>query len=476
MGDNRYTYFIRSLAVLSVCFALVFSSFIITSQDVSAQSSDIEAVRNKLQQDLLQLEKEIAENEKLLEEQKGETGSLSKDINTLQLEIKNKKLAIQKKTSQINSLAEDIRRKNNAINDLQSELTREKQSLASVLRQQYTLESYSFVEFFMSGETVNEFFGDLASYRQINDSLTDSFNRLEEIKALTEEEQAELERKKEETADTKYALEIDKENVEAKEGETKELLAVSKDKEKDYSDVIADRKEQYQKVSSALFQLLGSGGDITFGQAYELAKQAGNRTGIDPAFILAILKQETNIGKNIGTCNRPGDTRTWTSIMPGPTDGSWRDDQSAYLALTSTLGISPDGQPLSCPLASGGWGGAMGLSQFIPATWGDYGGIVKNSSGTYYYDSGKDRIRNTLGTGIPSNPWNHLHAVTATSLYMKDLGASTGTYSAERNAACKYYSGRGCEVPGVKNAFYGNAVMEHKKAIQANIDILEKGY
>lgn len=475
MKDIQTMRLAHSLAVFSLCFVLVFSSLFIAPQ-ADAQSGDIEAVRNTLQQELKELEKEIAETEKLLDKQKGETGSISTDIKTLQLEIKNKKLTIQKKTQQINTLSEDIRRNNNAINELQNELTREKQSLARVLRQQYTLESYSFIEFFMSGETVNEFFGDLAAYRQINDSLTHSFNRLEEIKALTEEEQAALERKKEETADTKYALEIDQKNVEVKEGEKKDLLEVSKDKEKDYADVIADRKAQYQKVSSALFQLAGSGGDITFGQAYELAKQAGSRTSIDPAFILAILKQETNIGKNIGTCNRPGDARTWKTIMPGPDSGSWRNDQAAYLALTSTLGISPDGQPLSCPLASGGWGGAMGLSQFIPATWGDYGGLVKDGAGNYSYSASKDRIRNTLGTGTPSNPWIHLHAVTATSLYMKDLGASAQTYTAERNAACKYYSGRGCEVPGVKNAFYGNGVMEHKKTIQANIDILEAGY
>jgi hypothetical protein len=104
----------------------------------------------------------------------------------------------------------------------------------------------------------------------------------------------------------------------------------------------------------------------------------------------------------VGTCNRPGDARTWKDIMPGPTSGSWRDDQSAFLRITKKLGINPDGQPLSCPLASGGWGGAMGPSQFIPATWESY----------------ENRIAAAVGASV-ANPWNPAHAVTATALVRK---------------------------------------------------------
>ena len=158
--------------------------------------------------------------------------------------------------------------------------------------------------------------------------------------------------------------------------------------------------------------------------------------------------------------------------MPGPNDNSWRDDQTIYQGITRALGLTADGQPLSCPMASGGWGGAMGISQFIPATWASYAGFDKQGN----YNAANDRIRQVLGSGVMSNPWNNLHGITATSLYMQDLGAAAGTYTAEREAACKYYSGRGCSAPNVRNAFYGNAVMSHKIGIQADIDILNAGY
>ena len=114
----------------------------------------------------------------------------------------------------------------------------------------------------------------------------------------------------------------------------------------------------------------------------------------------------------------------------------------------------------------------MGISQFIPATWATYAGFDKQGN----YNKNNDRIRKMLGTNEVSNPWNNLHGITATSLYMKDLGAGAQTYTAEREAACKYYSGRSCSDPHVKNAFYGNSVMQHKITIQRDIDILEAGF
>lgn len=130
-------------------------------------------------------------------------------------------------------------------------------------------------------------------------------------------------------------------------------------------------------------------------------------------------------------------------------------DQGPYLQITSGLGLNPDTMPLSCPW-QGGWGGAMGPSQFIPSTWLLY----------------LSRLKSLLGH-LP-NPWEASDAFMASSLFLSDLGASAGTYSAERNAACRYYSGRSCDAKKPANAFYGDQVMTRAVNIQLNmIDPLE---
>jgi len=115
------------------------------------------------------------------------------------------------------------------------------------------------------------------------------------------------------------------------------------------------------------------------------------------------------------------------------------------LKITKTLGLDADSMPLSCPWMNG-WGGAMGPSQFIPATWESYIPKLQKLLGVY------------------PNPWNPEHAFMASSIYLTELGANVQSYTAERTAALKYYAGGNWNKP--QNAFYGNQVMAKATSIQ----------
>ena len=103
-----------------------------------------------------------------------------------------------------------------------------------------------------------------------------------------------------------------------------------------------------------------------------------------------------------------------------------------------------------------GWGGAMGPSQFIPSTWQLF----------------ERRIESATGHSI-ADPWNPLDAITATSMYLSDLGATSGNLTSERNAACKYYSGKSCSSSSA-GAGYGNSVVAKLYATQQDIDKLQR--
>jgi membrane-bound lytic murein transglycosylase B len=107
--------------------------------------------------------------------------------------------------------------------------------------------------------------------------------------------------------------------------------------------------------------------------------------------------------------------------------------------------------PLSCP-QGGGYGGAMGPAQFIPSTWQ----LVKG------------RVASMLGISI-ANPWEPRDAFMASAIYLDDLGAGTGQYTDERNAACRYYSGRACDSKKPANSFYGDSVSSIATRIQTTM-------
>ncbi len=442
---------IKSITCLIVVL-FIFISFV-PVQSVNAQLSAEE--RAELEAELADLEKEIKAQEAILAGQKNKSASLQRDIALLQAKINAAKTNIQKKDLQIKKIGSEIKNKNQTIAELNEDIENGKQSLGQLIKKTNEMDYITFTHAVLSAESISDFYGDINTYSSLKKSVQDSVNEVRGVKVETETVKKQLETKQTEEIDAKKAIEQEKAKVEVSEKDQKTLLSISKNQEAEYAKVLAARQAEAASIRAKLFELRGQGA-IPFGQAYEFAKVASKATGVRPAYILAIMKQESNLGANVGTCNRPGDARTWKDIMPGPDSGSWRDDQSAFLRITKKLGINPDGQPLSCPLSTGGWGGAMGPSQFIPVTWESY----------------ENRVATAVGASV-ANPWNPAHAITATALYVKDLGAASQTYTAEREAACKYYSGRGCSDPKVANAFYGNAVMTHAANIQKDIDVLE---
>jgi membrane-bound lytic murein transglycosylase B len=231
------------------------------------------------------------------------------------------------------------------------------------------------------------------------------------------------------------------------------ILQQTKGREADYQATLKDTEAQAAAISSRLYQLLGVSSQIDFGQAVQIAQWAKGATGIDPAFLLAILTQESNLGKNVGTCNRPGDpdTKSYKVVM-NPTR-----DIPPFLQITSSLGMDPDITPVSCPMhdAKGnqvGWGGAMGPAQFIPSTWMGYANKVAAISGK-----------------AVANPWDIRDAFAAAAIKLTSNGAD-GTYQGNWNAAMRYFSGS----TNVKYRFYGDNVMATAAKYQSDIDALAK--
>jgi hypothetical protein len=117
------------------------------------------------------------------------------------------------------------------------------------------------------------------------------------------------------------------------------MLQVSKGQEKNYEAVIKDRQARAATIRARLFELTWTKRNCNSVMQYTYATSASAKTGVRTAFILAILTQESSLGKNVGQCNIGGKSKTWQEVMPGPADiaagKSKRDDESAFLRITS---------------------------------------------------------------------------------------------------------------------------------------------
>lgn len=452
----------RSFIVTFVISSLLLPSTIQPLR-VSAQTQvqTEQAKRAELERQLAELEKELAQITSQLNTQKGQSASLKRDIDILTSKINQSKTEIRAKNVLIEKLGGEINTKNKTIYSLTEKIEREKDSLEQLLKKAYELQDEtSFVHVLMSGQTLSDFYRDLDDFASIQNSIHESLATVRSHKETVEVQKTELVKKQDEEENAKARIEQAKKAVEANEREKQNMLKISKGKESEYEKVKAAKEKEKAEILSALFALRDSNININFEQALAYANAAGKATGVRPAFILAILKQETNLGKNVGTCVitdlDSGQTKHMNTGKVYANGIHPTRDLPKLQTILSELGRNPLETRVSCPLAGGGYGGAMGPAQFIPSTWNGM----------------KAKIGAAVGKTVP-DPWNPRDAFFASAVYLRDLGASAQTYTAERNAACRYYSGRACDSRAPANSFYGNSVMSIASSIQKDIDLIE---
>jgi len=413
--------------------------------------------RTKLQAEYDQLQQEIAGWQKVLDDTRAKKNTLTGDVTALDAQIKKAQREIQQRSITITTLGSEISQKTDTIRTLEQRISAGKESLSKLMRQKNETEQLSLIILALSSDDLSGFFGDVQAIDTINGRLQDLFADLRGVKKQTEAEKAALNQKQNAELDAKHEVQVKQAQIKENQAEKKQLLDITKKDEQSYQVVLAERQKRAQEIRNALFELRDSAG-ISFESAMRYATEAQTATGVRAAFILGILRQESNLGTNVGQCLL---VDAATGAGKGKNSGTLiakvmkpdRDVQP-FLDLMDRLNINPYAQPVSCP-QSVGYGGAMGPAQFIPSTWKLY----------------ENRLARTLGVSVP-DPWNARTAVMAMAIYLGDLKADRGTYSAEREAAARYFAGGNWKTRGALN--YAASVLAFADKYQKDIDFLKE--
>lgn len=409
--------------------------------------------RQHLQQQLDEIEAQIAQYQKELAQTKNQANTLANKIYQLKKQQEILQLQIEATTSKITAVAAQIYDIQNSIALQQQHLDKLKNEIGSLILLLWQHDQYSFFYYLVMSNSISDIFNSVNNYSEIIGGLQRVTFDVSTTKAELEKQQADLEDQQSSMNNLLAVKALQQSQLTGSVNEQKNLLSITKGKESNYQKIVTDAKTEAAKIKSRIYQLLDVSTNITFGQAYDIADWVSRQTGVRPAFLLAILTQESNLGRNVGTCNRLGDppSKSWKVIMK-PTR-----DQEPFLAITKELGMDPDVTPVSCPMRdkSGnqiGWGGAMGPAQFIPSTWMGY----------------KNKVSQLTGSS-PANPWDIRDAFVASAIKLKADGAD-GTRQGEWNAAMRYFSGS----TNSAYRFYGDNVLSLADGYQEDIDQLNK--
>jgi peptidoglycan hydrolase CwlO-like protein len=370
---------------------------------------------------------------------------LKNKISSLEADINQGKIMVKDLNIQISDTQVSIDKTTSEIKDSQNQI-------ANILRAVYQEDAKPSFVILLEG-SLSDFFSNMAYLEGLNSKVSDLLDTTKNLKTYLQGQQVKMNDNVDQLQKTVALQTLQKKQNEQNQQQQKQYLQLT---EAQYQQQLADKASAEQKASkikAMLFQMVGVSKVPTFGEALEVAKSAAALVNIRPAFLLAIISQESAIGKNVGQClltnKDTGDgkkvsTGAATSRVMKPTR-----DVPPFIDITTALGRDPYNTPVSCwiPAYVGGsptgWGGAMGPAQFIASTWNLFA----------------DRLKKLLGA--TADPWGVKDSFTAAGLYLSDLGASAQTTTAESHAASKYYGG---------SSAYARSVLNRASCIQTFID------
>lgn len=431
----------------SFFIAILLSGFFISPTVFALTGNESQA---ELELQLRDIERQIEEFNGQLAVTQSQKATLANKIKGLKNQQTALHLQIKSTTLKLKNLDKQI---NTVENNIKASLNEEKRinkAISTLIRQiNYTDENIIFS--LLSANGLSDVFNRIQDYL----GLTGALKKLEEqnkiVRTKLHTQQADLEDKKTDTDNLLQIKSIQVQGLKSTLGEQNQLLIRTKGLESNYQKMLSDSKKRASEIRGRIYELFNTGKQITFGQAVDIAKWTSELTGIRAAFVLAVLTQESNLGKNVGTCNRIGDPpeKSWKVIMK-PTR-----DQEPFKTITDELGLPINTTPVSCPMrnkdgSQNGWGGAMGPAQFIPSTWMGY----------------KNKV--AVLTGKAANPWDIRDAFLASAIKLRNDGAD-GTDDGDWKAAMKYFAGS----VNLKYRFYGDNVLATTKQYLADIAELQ---
>lgn len=436
---------ILSLAVLPAVFALAQES----ASDPLAERQLLEEELKKLEEELVKMDQNISKTEKEKNTLKKQISSLRQKVDKLNLQIRQSNIMIKDLQFQISDTQDSILQTALKIDD-------SKEKLASSLRAIYEQDQKSLLEIFISEQKISNFFSNLISLEILSSKSKDLLKNIKELKYYLESQKDSLDSEKADLENVVKIKLLQKQENEKNKRDQENFLKLT---EEQYQKQLLEKKAAQARAAQIrvrIFELIGIPEAPTFGQAYDLAKEVERITNVRPAFLLAILTQESNIGKNVGQCYvkdfSTGDGVSIRNNLPVSKIMKPSRDIAKFLEITQSLGRDPGNTPVSCPIASvGGYGGAMGPAQFIPSTWMAY----------------RDRVRQA--TGKIDDPWAIKDSFLAAGFYLEDYGAAKRTTEAERKAALIYFSGS----TKSKYRFYADSVLAIAKQYEQDIKDLE---
>jgi membrane-bound lytic murein transglycosylase B len=349
--------------------------------------------------------------------------SLDKKRKAAQAELAAEQSKLYKNQSQItqtksllNSIIEDIDRKEAELKNLNDRAELNRTMLSEYMRQIY----YNNED---NDPLVNLslFQGDLSDMGANSDNMVSIKNKISDALQVIQDAKMKTEQTKSELADQQ----VDHQETLKTQQVVQAQIA---DDIQDTQDTLANIQKKFDQLQGDLNALLGTSYNAK--DIKDAVNYASSKTGVPKGVLYGFLKQETNLGKNTGQC-------TYSDVEKVSIAG-YKKYGKKYQASINLLykreklfndilkDLGYKSKKVSCTIsfssAGPNQGGAMGVAQFMSDTWLSY----------------ESRISSKTGHGNP-DPWNITDGVMAMAIKVASAGGTSDSSSAIKKSVINYY-------------------------------------
>lgn len=402
----------KVIALAAMAFLFLFSGLSPVARAANTELQvQLEDKKAKLEAEIAKLRQEIADYKVQIGQKESEKKTITKEVGLMNSKIKALLLEIDTTEIEIESITEDIKITTEKIKENEINLAKQKEFLKELIRSIYVSQDKSLFEVMLGYDKLSDFFSEFKKLETLNNNVEGTIGDIKNVKKELEDNKAKLIDTQEEKNKLLDLKENQKQDVQENKKEKEKILNTTIKEQKDLKEQLTKGEKLLPAMIAQLRSLSIAGQVINADTAIAAAKFASQAIGVRTAYLLGILKVETNLGSNLGS----GYYKTDMSPKQHPT----------FLDIINELGL-PDTVPVSKkPKSYAGWGGAMGPAQMMPTTWIGY----------------KNGITAITG-GNPPNPWDIKDAVVAMALKVSQVpGVVDHNYNAEYEAAARYFAG-----------------------------------
>ena len=438
--------FIHAVDLATTCQQILSTEDSCQNMSASECKATLESCASYYDQQSAAIAQDLSKTQQQKNTLQNQISSLKKKISSLEYQINQGTIMVKDLNIQISDTQVSIDKTGIKVDDTKSKIE-------DILRSVYQEDEKDPIIVLLEGN-LSDFFSNLVYLENLNAKVSDLLESSQDLQTYLQNQKDKQEGEKTQLQKTIKIQNLQKKQNESNKAEQQKYLKLT---EVQYQQQLKDKQDADKKAStikSRIFELIGVSKAPTFEEALNIAKYVSGITGVRPAFLLAIITQESSLGKNVGQCYLTDyNTGNGTNLQGTPKQRVMNPKSiPGFITLTESLGMDSKKTPVSCwiPLytskkAPYGWGGAMGPAQFIASTWVLY----------------ENQATSILGK--KANPWNIKDAFLTSGLLLQDNGAT----SSESNAAAKYYCGGNYTRYECKA--YANSVLKYASQYEADI-------